>query len=93
MFKKGLTVLLLASALFSGQLLATNQGHEYLQVQDADHLLRHTADSDELRMTRGRIRRRSSRTPLLAKITQTRYTSELTVSFYALATFSAVLQG
>ena len=51
MLKKGLTVLLLASALFSGQLLATNQGHEYLQVQDADHLLRHTADSDELRMT------------------------------------------
>ncbi|HCB1869907.1 TPA: DUF2554 family protein, partial [Citrobacter freundii] len=51
MFKKGLTVLLLASALFSGQLFATNQGHEYLQVQDADHLLRHTADSDELRVT------------------------------------------
>ena len=51
MFKKGLTVLLLASALFSGQLFATHQGHEYLQVQDADHLLRHTADSDELRMT------------------------------------------
>ena len=52
MFKKGLTVLLLASALFSGQLFATNQGHEYLQVQDADHLLRHTADSDELRSQR-----------------------------------------
>ncbi len=49
MFKKGLTLMMLVCALFSGQLMAGHQGHEYLWVKNVDHQLRHEADSDELR--------------------------------------------
>jgi hypothetical protein len=49
MFKKGLSVVLLLCALFSGQLAANVHGHDFYQVQNADHLLRHSADSDEIR--------------------------------------------
>lgn len=49
MFKKGLSLIMLVCALFSGQLLAEHKGHEYLKVNNVDHLLRHEADSDELR--------------------------------------------
>ena len=49
MFKKGLTLMMLVCALFSGQLTAGHKGHEYLWVKNVDHQLRHEADSDELR--------------------------------------------
>lgn len=49
MFKKGLTLMMLFCALFSGQLMAGHKGHEYLWVKNVDHQLRHEADSDELR--------------------------------------------
>lgn len=49
MFKKGLTLIMLVCALFSGQLMAGHKGHEYLWVRNVDHQLRHEADSDELR--------------------------------------------
>ena len=49
MFKKGLSAILLLCALFSGQLMANSHGHEFYQVQSADHLLRHSADSDDIR--------------------------------------------
>lgn len=49
MVKSGLVFVLLTCALFSGQLMAGHKGHEYLWVQNADHQLRHSADSDELR--------------------------------------------
>ena len=49
MFRKGFSLLLLISALFSGQIMAEHKGHEFLYVENADHQLRHEADSDELR--------------------------------------------
>ncbi|HEY4437726.1 MAG TPA: DUF2554 family protein [Lelliottia sp.] len=49
MVKSCLVFILLTCALFSGQLMAGHKGHEYLWVQNADHQLRHSADSDELR--------------------------------------------
>ncbi len=49
MFRKGLSLLLLISALFSGQIMAEHKGHEFLYVKNADHQLRHEADSDALR--------------------------------------------
>ncbi|XUA17977.1 DUF2554 family protein [Citrobacter sp. OP27] len=49
MFKKGLSVVLLLCALFSGQLMASGDGHAFYDVQNADHLLRHGADSDDIR--------------------------------------------
>ena len=49
MFKKGLTLMMLVCALFSGQLMAGHKGQEYLWVKNVDHQLRHEADSDELR--------------------------------------------
>ncbi|EMP9723883.1 DUF2554 family protein [Enterobacter cloacae] len=49
MFKKGLTLMILVCALFSGELMAGHNGHEYLWVKNVDHQLRHEADSDELR--------------------------------------------
>ena len=49
MFKKGLTLMMLFCALFSGQLMAGHNGHQYLWVKNVDHQLRHEADSDELR--------------------------------------------
>ena len=49
MFRKGFSLLLLISALFSGQIMAEHKGHEFLYVKNADHQLRHEADSDELR--------------------------------------------
>lgn len=49
MVKYTLNIVLLTCALFSGQLMAGHKGHEYVWVQNADHQLRHSADSDELR--------------------------------------------
>ncbi|EBQ1374518.1 DUF2554 family protein, partial [Salmonella enterica] len=49
MFTKTLSVVLLTCALFSGQLLAKQQGHEFLWFAAGGHQLRHEADSDELR--------------------------------------------
>lgn len=49
MFRKGFSLLLLISALFSGQIMAEHKGHEFVYVKNADHQLRHEADSDELR--------------------------------------------
>ncbi|WP_182928699.1 DUF2554 family protein [Klebsiella sp. WP3-W18-ESBL-02] len=49
MLMKALSVILLTCALFSGQLMAGHKGHQYLWVKNADHQLRHEADSDELR--------------------------------------------
>jgi hypothetical protein len=45
----GMIVLLMGAALFSGQTTAQTHGHLYLVVKSADMLLRHQADSDELR--------------------------------------------
>ena len=49
MFSKLLSVILLTCALFTGQLMAGHKGHQFLWVKNADHQLRHEADSDELR--------------------------------------------
>lgn len=49
MFRKGLSIVLLLCALFSGQVLASRHGHEFYPIQNADHLLRHSADSDDIR--------------------------------------------
>lgn len=38
-------------ALFSGQAMAGTTGHKFFYVQNADSVLRHNADSDELRVT------------------------------------------
>ncbi|WP_438437113.1 DUF2554 family protein [Kluyvera sichuanensis] len=50
MFSKLLSVILLTCALFSGQLMAGHKGDQFLWVKNADHQLRHEADSDELRV-------------------------------------------
>lgn len=47
--KLGIILLLIGAALFSGQTTAQTHGHLYLIVKSADMLLRHQADSDELR--------------------------------------------
>ena len=47
--KLGMILLLVGAALFSGQTTAQTHGHLYLIVKSADMLLRHQADSDELR--------------------------------------------
>lgn len=44
-----ITLLLILAALFSGQTLAGGPGHKFFYVQNADALLRHNADSEELR--------------------------------------------
>ncbi|EAT7909522.1 DUF2554 family protein [Salmonella enterica] len=49
MFTKALSVVLLTCALFSGQLLAKQQGHEFVWFVTGGHQLKHEADSDELR--------------------------------------------
>lgn len=49
MVSKGLSIMLLICALFSGQLMAGHKGHEFLWVKNVGHQLRHEADSDELR--------------------------------------------
>ncbi|HHZ8493269.1 TPA: DUF2554 family protein [Enterobacter mori] len=49
MFRKELSLIMLVCALFSGQLMAGNKGHEFLYVKSVEHQLRHEADSDELR--------------------------------------------
>ncbi|MDU3896789.1 MAG: DUF2554 family protein, partial [Enterobacter sp.] len=36
MFRKGFSLLLLISALFSGQIMAEHKGHEFLYVKNAD---------------------------------------------------------
>ncbi|WMY76487.1 DUF2554 family protein [Buttiauxella selenatireducens] len=47
--KLGMILLLVGAALFSGQTTAQTHGHLYLVVKSADMLLRHQADSDEIR--------------------------------------------
>lgn len=47
--KLGMILLLIGTALFSGQTTAQTHGHFYLVVKSADILLRHQADSDEIR--------------------------------------------
>lgn len=49
MLTKVLSVMLLTSVLFSGQLMAGHKGHQFLWVKNVGHQLRHEADSDELR--------------------------------------------
>ncbi|MEW7314951.1 DUF2554 family protein [Buttiauxella gaviniae] len=49
--KLGVILLLIGAALFSGQTTAQTHGHDYLIVKSADMLLRHQADSDELRQS------------------------------------------
>ncbi|MEW5559954.1 DUF2554 family protein [Enterobacter asburiae] len=49
MFRKGLSIVLLLCSLFSGQLMANANGHEFYQVENADHWMRHNADSDDIR--------------------------------------------
>lgn len=49
--KLGMVVLLISAALFSGQTSAQTHGHWFLVVKSADMLLRHQADSDELRQS------------------------------------------
>ena len=48
MFRKKFSLLLVISALFSGQIMAEHRGHEFVYVKNADHQLRHEADSDEV---------------------------------------------
>lgn len=57
MFRKEFSLLLVISALFSGQIMAEHKGHEFVYVKNADHQLRHEADSDELRSAAGSLRR------------------------------------
>lgn len=45
----GMILLLMGAALFSGQTAAESHGHLFLVVKSADMLLRHQADSDEIR--------------------------------------------
>ncbi|MEL4013773.1 DUF2554 family protein [Dryocola clanedunensis] len=47
----GMILLLMSAALFSGQTMAESHGHLFLVVKSADMLLRHQADSDELRQS------------------------------------------
>ncbi|EJF29107.1 MULTISPECIES: DUF2554 family protein [Enterobacteriaceae] len=42
-------LLLIVTALFSGQTMAERHGHEYFVVKEMDIQLSHQADSDELR--------------------------------------------
>lgn len=49
MIKKGISVLLLCAAFFSGQSGAQRDGHTFYKVQNADVALRHAADSDDIR--------------------------------------------
>ncbi|SMG29783.1 DUF2554 family protein [Cedecea sp. NFIX57] len=42
-------LLLIVTALFSGQTMAERHGHEYFVVKDMDIQLSHQADSNELR--------------------------------------------
>lgn len=49
MVNKGLSLVMLICALFSGQLMAGHKGHEYVWVKNVEHQLRHEADCDELR--------------------------------------------
>lgn len=49
MIHRGLSLILLVCALFSGQLMASASGHLFYRVHNPDHRLRHDADSDELR--------------------------------------------
>jgi len=45
------TLLVILCALFSGQTMAGTQGHKFFYVQNADSVLRHNGDSEELRVT------------------------------------------
>lgn len=44
-------MLLLSAALFSGRTMAETHGHWFFIVKSADMLLRHEADSDEIRQS------------------------------------------
>jgi len=47
--RKSLSFILILILLFSGQLFAKANGHLYYKVQNADHVLRHSGDSDDIR--------------------------------------------
>lgn len=49
--KLGIVLLLVSAAIFSGQTAGQINGHWFLVVKNADTLLRHQADSDELRQS------------------------------------------
>lgn len=44
-------LLVMLCALFSGQTMAGTPGHKFFYVQNADSLLRHNGDSEELRVS------------------------------------------
>ncbi|MCZ4061059.1 DUF2554 family protein [Pantoea sp. LMR881] len=46
--RKPLSVILILMSLFSGQLFAKANGHLFYKVQNADHVLRHSGDSDDI---------------------------------------------
>lgn len=72
MFRKEFSLLLAISALFSGQIMAEHKGHEFVYVKNADHQLRHEADSDSYAARLGSLRRGCAST-ILAEIAQTGY--------------------
>lgn len=49
MFRRSVATLLLACALFSGHVLARQNGHDFFPLQGLEQQLQHEADSDELR--------------------------------------------
>lgn len=49
MIRRCVSTLLLLCALFSGHLLARQQGHDYFPVPSLEQRLLHEADCDELR--------------------------------------------
>lgn len=49
MLHRGLSIVLLACSLFSGQIMANVNGHDFWRIHNPDHLLRHDADSDDIR--------------------------------------------
>lgn len=49
--KLGMSLLLVSAAIFSGQTAGQLHGHWFLIVKNADTLLRHQGDSDELRQS------------------------------------------
>jgi hypothetical protein len=88
MIKKGLSLVMLICALFSGQLMAGHKGHEYLWVKNVDHQLRHEADSDELRSA-AEVGGGFARTPPVAEIAQTGHARSVISCPCVLAGFSS----
>lgn len=47
--RKSVAFILILISLFSGQLFAKANGHVFYKEQNADHVLRHSGDSDDIR--------------------------------------------